>query len=79
MILNMMILIMTNTLIRWRHLSKLIPMSRATVWRWQQLGKFPQSIKLTKRCVGWKREEIDNFIESTEYESFCLRRNIDHK
>ena len=35
-----------------------IPVSRATIWRWVKSGEFPAPIKLAERVTAWKLEEV---------------------
>ena len=51
-----------SNIIRWRHLSKIVPFSRATQWRMEKAGLFPKKIIVTKRTVGWDRQEIEDFL-----------------
>ena len=39
-------------------------LSRTTLWRLERDGKFPGSIKLSVNRVGWRENEIDDWIES---------------
>lgn len=43
---------------------KIIPVSRSTWWSGVQEGKYPQPIKLSKRCTAWRVEDIHQLIES---------------
>lgn len=33
--------------------------SRATIWRWAQKGKFPQPIKLSPGCTRWRLSDVE--------------------
>ena len=33
--------------------------SRATIWRWAQFGKFPKPIKLSPGCTRWKLSDVE--------------------
>jgi predicted DNA-binding transcriptional regulator AlpA len=37
--------------------------SRTSVARWERLGLFPKRIKFGERCIGWRCEDIDNWIK----------------
>ncbi|KXJ57138.1 MAG: hypothetical protein AXW17_13185 [Colwellia sp. Phe_37] len=39
-------------------------LSRTTLWRLERDGKFPRSIKLSVNRVGWRENEVDEWIES---------------
>lgn len=42
----------------------LIPISRSSFWAGVKEGRYPQPIKLGKRCTAWRVEEIYAYIES---------------
>ena len=37
-------------------------LSRSTIYRWRVAGRFPQTIPLGKRSVGWIEAEVDAWI-----------------
>lgn len=39
-------------------------LSRATVYRLQGAGLFPQAVRLGLRSVGWRTEDIDGWLAS---------------
>ena len=44
-------------------------LSKATIWRRVRTGDFPQPVRLggpQSRAVGWKEEQIDEWIEARE-------------
>ena len=43
-------------------LLRLIPFSRATVWRKVQQGKFPRPVKLSERVTAWRAEDLRAWI-----------------
>ena len=36
----------------------------STVYRWIQKGILPEGIKITPRCVVWRRKDIEAFLDS---------------
>lgn len=40
--------------------------SRATIWRWTQHGKFPKPFKLSPGCSRWKLSDIENWEVNKE-------------
>jgi prophage regulatory protein len=42
----------------------LIPVSRSTFWQGIKEGRYPQPVKLGKRCTAWRVEDIRRYIES---------------
>lgn len=61
---------MSNTqsfrIIRVSELSKTIGMSKATIYRLMNDGDFPPAIKLGANSVGWKLNEVSEWINSRE-------------
>jgi predicted DNA-binding transcriptional regulator AlpA len=48
-------------LVREKHLPKLLGLSRATIRRAMEAGRFPKCIRIG-RCVCWRRVDIDKWI-----------------
>jgi predicted DNA-binding transcriptional regulator AlpA len=42
----------------------LLPVSRATLWRWIKDGKFPQPFKLGENTTCWDAGEVDAWLTS---------------
>ena len=38
-------------------------LSRTTLWRYEQVGKFPPRRKIGPHLVGWRSDEIEAWIE----------------
>ena len=51
---------------RVKGLVELLSISRTTIWRMVKRGDFPQPICLGKRAKGWRREEIEEWVNSRE-------------
>lgn len=49
-------------LCKWRDLRGPISLSRETVRKREQEGKFPRSIRLSQRCTVWKNREIHRYL-----------------
>jgi len=41
---------------------ELTTLSRSTIYRLVESGKFPRPVKLTSRTIGWVEEEVKAFI-----------------
>jgi len=41
---------------------KIIPISKSTWWAGVKSGRFPKSIKLSRRITAWRVEDIQNLI-----------------
>ena len=44
-----------------------IGMSRGSVYRLMTLGRFPKSVKLSERAVGWRESDLDAWLESRQH------------
>ncbi len=41
-----------------------VGLSRVTIWRMERAGTFPKRVNLSPGRVGWKSDEIDEWIET---------------
>ncbi|QLG87999.1 AlpA family phage regulatory protein [Chitinibacter bivalviorum] len=39
-----------------------VGVSRSTIYRMLLKGKFPPSFAISRRCIGWRESDIDDFI-----------------
>lgn len=39
-----------------------------TVWRWAQVGRIPQPVRLTPRTTRWRKDEIEAYETQVERE-----------
>jgi prophage regulatory protein len=44
-----------------------IGMSRGSIYRLMTLGRFPKSVKLSERAVGWRESDLDAWLESRQH------------
>ncbi|ARU27754.1 AlpA family transcriptional regulator [Cellvibrio sp. PSBB006] len=42
----------------------IIPVSKSTFWLGVKEGRYPQPVKLGKRCTAWRVDDIRRYIES---------------
>jgi prophage regulatory protein len=49
-----------------QELLALVPLSRTTIWRQEQRGKFPRRISISDARIAWRRGEIEAWIASRE-------------
>ena len=42
----------------------LLGVSKATLWRWRKDGGFPNPRRLGPNTVGWRREDVHEWLES---------------
>lgn len=52
-----------NRIIRLRELKKLTGLSTTTIWRKERENTFPKRLRIAKRAVGWKHNEINQWID----------------
>ena len=57
---------MTNEIIRPRNLPQITGLSKTTIWRLERAGKFPKHIKLSAGATGWKRSDIEAWLEARQ-------------
>lgn len=50
-----------TTLIRLPQLQQRLPLSRSTIYQMIADGQLPASIPLSRRCVAWPEDEIDQW------------------
>jgi predicted DNA-binding transcriptional regulator AlpA len=41
----------------------LLPVGRATIWRWVSAGTFPKPFKIGLRCTVWDAAAVDNWLK----------------
>lgn len=49
-------------------LLKQFRISRTTLFRWVKAGEFPEPIKIGRRSIRWRADEIDEFLKSRSNE-----------
>ena len=57
---------MPTRILRRPHVLDRIGASRATLYRWMEAGRFPRPVRLGPQAVGWREDEVDEWIESRE-------------
>ena len=70
----------TITLVRFRELRQIIPLSRTTIYRLVKAGAFPKPLRLTQNSMAsaWIRRDIDEWIaqrQRAREEGATLYRN----
>lgn len=56
----------SRSVLRFKAVRNLTGLSRTTIWRLCQQGNFPQPLKLTARLIGWRAEELLDWLGSRE-------------
>jgi len=54
-----------KTIIRMPEVERLTTLSGSEIYKRMNAGKFPRSIKLGNRAVGWVKEEVDAYVAAT--------------
>lgn len=57
---------MAEKILRIREVVDRTGLSRPTVYRLAQSGRFPRQVQLSPQCVGWKESEIEAWIEARQ-------------
>ncbi|EMS8855956.1 MAG: AlpA family transcriptional regulator [Candidatus Thiodiazotropha sp. (ex. Lucinisca nassula)] len=55
---------MDNRILRLPQVIELTGFSRSSIYALMKTGEFPLNIKLGQRAVGWKEQDINNWINS---------------
>lgn len=53
---------MYSRLLRLRHVMERTGLSRSTIYDLIKKEKFPRSIALTERCVGWVEDDVHDWV-----------------
>jgi len=53
-------------IIRPRDISSLTGLSSVTIYRLEKAGKFPSRIKLSPGAVGWRRSEVEAWLDARQ-------------
>ena len=48
------------------HIEELTGLSRSSIYAYISEGRFPKPVKLGKRAVGWREDEVLDWIASRE-------------
>jgi prophage regulatory protein len=51
-------------ILRTSDVTRLSGLSRTTLWRLERQGTFPRRIRLGLNSVGWREEEVQNWVET---------------
>ena len=55
---------MTTQLLRLPDVVAMTKLSRSTLYAMVADGAFPKQVRLSKRCVGWPADSVENWIRS---------------
>lgn len=54
-------------LIRRREVLYLTSLSQSSLYRLMKESRFPRPVRISPRCVAWKSEEVEDWIDRLEY------------
>lgn len=57
---------MDSSLLKIREVVIATKLSKATIYRLIRAGRFPLQVRLSTNSVGWRREEVDEWVASRE-------------
>jgi len=57
---------MSDLILRFIQLKNIVPLSRATIWRMEKAGTFPQRVHLSRGTVGWRMSEVQAWLDSRQ-------------
>lgn len=52
--------------LRMKHLVDKVGLSKCTIYKKMKIGLFPQSFPLTGKAVGWREDEVNEWIENQQ-------------
>ena len=52
-----------DRILRFQEVCKLVGLSKRTIYQMEQDDTFPKHVRLNKRAIGWKYNEIMRWIE----------------
>ena len=53
-----------NKTFRLNEVVEAVGLSRSSIWRLEQVGKFPKRIKIGERAVAWDSHEINQWLDN---------------
>jgi prophage regulatory protein len=53
-----------KSLLRFRQVREIVPLSRSEIYRRMARGQFPKPIKLGERVVAWDSEKIQTYVRA---------------
>ena len=51
-----------TTFLRLPHLIARLGLSGTTIWRMRRRGEFPQPVRLSPGCIGWRERDVEAWI-----------------
>ncbi|MDB2608961.1 AlpA family transcriptional regulator [Paracoccaceae bacterium] len=57
---------MVPQIFRRRQLEKQLGLTRSSIYKMMEDGEFPRPIKLGRRAVGWRADEVANWLDKMQ-------------
>ena len=57
---------MQDRILRMPDVLEIVNVSRTTIWRQVKAGTFPAPVKLSPRAVGWRKSEVDAWMNRAD-------------
>lgn len=54
---------MPPEVLRPREAARYVGLSRPTIDRWRKAGKFPKVLQLGAQAIGWRRSDLDEWLD----------------
>lgn len=54
----------TTPLLRLKQVQALVPLHRVTLWRLMLDGSFPAPLKIGKRAIAWRADDVQAWLDS---------------
>lgn len=55
--------VITNPYLSVKHVTEMVGLSTATIYRWMADGRFPKPVSLGTRTVRWPKADIEAWLE----------------
>ena len=55
---------MSHTILRRPEVERVTGVKTSTLYEWMSKGSFPRPVRLGQRAVGWRKEDIDNWLDT---------------
>ncbi|MGC6498957.1 MAG: helix-turn-helix transcriptional regulator [Henriciella sp.] len=55
---------MSQSILRRPEVERITGVKTSTLYEWMSKGTFPRPVRLGQRAVGWRKDDIDNWLET---------------
>lgn len=53
----------SSCILRLRTVMERTGLTRSTLYRMIQLGAFPKQLRISRRCIGWREYELEEWLQ----------------